>query len=50
MTEQLIKSRVIKTELINWGELQFVQQENFKEWNNNGDKKLLESILKQKNK
>lgn len=46
MTEQLIKSRVLKTELINWGELQFVQQENFKEWNNNGDKKLLESILK----
>lgn len=46
MTEQLIKSRVLKTELVNWVELQFVQQENFKEWNNNGDKKLLESILK----
>lgn len=46
MSEQLIKSRVLKTVPIKWEELQFVQQENFKEWNNNGDKKLLDSILK----
>ncbi|MEN9929348.1 MAG: hypothetical protein RLZZ231_1269 [Bacteroidota bacterium] len=46
MLEQLIKSRVLKTVPIKWEELQFVQQENFKEWNNNGDKKLLDSILK----
>jgi DNA modification methylase len=46
MSEQLITSRVLKTVPIKWEELQFVQQENFKEWNNNGDKKLLDSILK----
>lgn len=46
MSETTISSRIIKTELINWKELQFIQQENFKEWINNGDKKLLESILK----
>jgi DNA modification methylase len=46
MLEQLIKSRVLKTVPIKWEELQFVQQENFKEGNNNGDKKLLDSILK----
>lgn len=46
MSDQTIQSRVIKTEPINWRELQFIQQENFKEWVNNGDKKLLESILK----
>ncbi len=41
-----IKSRVIKTESINWRELQFIQQENFKEWISNGDEKLIQSILK----
>jgi DNA modification methylase len=41
-----ITSRIIETKLINWNELRFIQQENFKEWVNNGDKKLLESILK----
>jgi DNA modification methylase len=46
MSEQLITSRILKTVPIKWEELQFVQQENFKEWNNNGDKKLLDSILK----
>jgi len=46
MIPQSIESRVIKTELINWRNLQFIQQENFKEWINNGDVKLLESILK----
>lgn len=46
MSLQTISSRVIKTELINWRNLQFIQQDNFKEWINNGDAKLLESILK----
>lgn len=46
MSQATISSRIIKTELINWRELQFIQQDNFKEWVNNGNKKLLESILK----
>lgn len=46
MTDQLIASRIIKTEPINWRELQFIQQENFKEWINDGNLKLIESILK----
>ena len=46
MSQKTITSRIIKTELINWRELQFIQQENFKEWVNNGAEKLVESILK----
>lgn len=46
MSNQTVASRVLKTELVNWRELQFIQQPNFKEWISNGDKKLLESILK----
>jgi DNA modification methylase len=46
MSQQTINSRIIKTELINWRELQFIQQENFKEWVNKGAEKLVESILK----
>jgi DNA modification methylase len=46
MNEQVINSKIIKTELINWRELQFIQQENFKEWVSNGAEKLVESILK----
>lgn len=44
--DNAIQSRVIKTEPINWRELQFIQQDNFKEWISNGDEKLIESILK----
>lgn len=40
------QSRVIETKEINWQELQFVQQENFKEWIQDGDMKLMESLLK----
>lgn len=43
---QSIQSRVIKTENINWKTLQFIQDEDFKEWINDGDIKLLQSILK----
>lgn len=46
MSSQTIASRIIKTELIDWRKLQFIQQDNFKEWITNGDVKLLESILK----
>jgi hypothetical protein len=35
-----ITSRIIETKLINWNELRFIQQENFKEWVNNGDKTI----------
>ena len=44
--EQKINSRIIKTESINWKELQFIQDEDFKEWINDGDKKLIESLVK----
>lgn len=46
MSDKIISSRIIKTELIDWRKLQFIQQENFKEWVNNGAEKLVESILK----
>ncbi|WP_121311603.1 class I SAM-dependent methyltransferase [Flavobacterium sp. 102] len=46
MTDKVIASRIIKTEPINWRNLQFIQQDNFKEWIANGDKKLIESLLK----
>lgn len=40
-----LSTRVLKTELIQWKKLQFVQQENFKEWIDTGDKKLVQSLL-----
>ncbi len=46
MSQSQIISKIIKTELITWSELKFVQDDNFKEWVGNGDKKLMESILK----
>lgn len=46
MSSQQIESRIIKTEPILWRELQFIQQENFKEWVSNGAEKLVQSILK----
>jgi len=46
MEATTINSRIIKTELIKWRDLEFIQQENFKEWINDGDTKLIESILK----
>lgn len=41
-----IQSRVLKTATINWRDLTFIQDENFKEWIENGDTKLINSILK----
>lgn len=46
MEVQEIKSIVIKTEKIKWKNLEFIQDDNFKEWINDGDTKLIESILK----
>lgn len=46
MEIQEIKSRVIKTELIFWKDLEFIQDENFKEWIDNGDQKLVNSLIK----
>lgn len=46
MNQPVINSRIIKLEPINWKELQFIQQEDFKEWLPNGDNKLIESLLK----
>lgn len=46
MNQHVIESRIIKTEPVKWLELQFIQQEDFKEWLPNGDKKLIESLLK----
>lgn len=46
MPSQTIESRVIKTEKIQWKTLVFIQDDDFKEWINEGDKKLLQSILK----
>lgn len=44
--QQSIISKVVNTTLIKWRDLQFIQQEDFKEWIDTGDKKLLESLLK----
>ncbi len=46
MHKDLISTRVLKTELIEWKKLKFIQDDNFKEWIGNGGEKLLQSILK----
>ncbi|MGV3695516.1 DNA-methyltransferase [Flavobacterium sp.] len=46
MSTTSIQSRVVKTALVNWRELEFIQQDNFKEWIDKGDIKLQESLLK----
>lgn len=46
MEVQKIKSRVQKTELINWRELQFIQQEDFKELPDNERERLKGSFIK----
>lgn len=45
MEIQEIKSRVLKTEAIRWKELHFIQDDNFKEWIDDGDQKLVNSLL-----
>lgn len=46
MESNTLKSRVLETTLINWEDLQFIQEENFKEWVPSGDLKLQKSLLK----
>lgn len=46
MNTEAIQSRIIKTELVPWETLLFIQDEDFKEWINDGDEKLLQSIVK----
>lgn len=41
-----IKSRVIKFDMIQWKDLQFIQNEDFKQWIDGGDQKLINSLLK----
>lgn len=41
-----IQSKILKTEPIQWESLQFIQDENFKDWIDSGQEKLIESILK----
>lgn len=43
---KVIQSKVLKTESIAWANLEFIQQEDFKEWFPSGDEKLRESLLK----
>ncbi len=45
MSKQL-QSKIIKTANVKWRELQFIQQDNFKEWIDKGNQKLIDSILK----
>lgn len=44
--ENEVKSRVIKTEKIDWQRLSFIQDEEFKQWIEKGNEKLTQSILK----
>lgn len=42
----VIRNRVIKLSEVDWKSLQFIQQEDFKEWIDAGDEKLIQSLLK----
>lgn len=44
--QQALSSRIIKLQNIRWKDLKFVQQEEFKEWVDSGDQKLIQSLLK----
>lgn len=46
METNALQSRILKTDLINWKDLQFIQQDDFKEWVLNGDQKLHDSLLR----
>lgn len=45
LKEATLSTRVVKTQLIKWKNLKFIQQSNFKEWIDTGDKKLVQSLL-----
>lgn len=44
--QDTIKSRVIESKLIHWKTLSFIQDEDFKEWIDGADEKLIKSLLK----
>jgi len=46
MEKATIQSRVLKTENIQWRSLKFLQDDDFKVWVDQGDEKLLASIIK----
>jgi DNA modification methylase len=46
MSNHNVESKVLKTELIEWRKLKFIQDDNFKEWIGSGDERLMRSILK----
>lgn len=46
MSEKSIGVRVIKSQLIEWKVMQFIQTDTFKVWANNGEEKLTNSLLK----
>lgn len=41
-----IQNKIIGSNLIRWRELQFIQDEDFKEWIKDGDEKLVKSLIK----
>ena len=43
---EAVESRVLKTGQIEWRKLSFIQNDDFKEWTTDGDRKLLQSIIK----
>lgn len=45
METQQIKSRILKTDMIAWRRMQFIQQDDFKEWVTGGAEKLQQSLL-----
>ncbi|WP_234110154.1 DNA-methyltransferase [Chryseobacterium sp. R2A-55] len=46
MQVQEIKSRILKLDQIRWRELDFIQDDNFKEWIDGGNEKLINSLIK----
>jgi DNA modification methylase len=43
---KVINSKVLKTQTIEWKTLEFIQQDNFKDWIPSGDEKLENSLIK----
>lgn len=41
-----VKNKVLKTAPIKWEQLEFIQEDNFKEWFPLGDEKLIQSLIK----
>lgn len=41
-----IKSKILKSGLVKWKDLEFIQDNDFKEWIDHGDDKLIKSLMK----